>query len=191
MYSGNRKEGDEYIRTPARNCVYKELFVERRDNKTYIIDKRSGKQSPIKDLRNLKVCEVPIAEEEPDQSITVLPSITEEDAVNMIMPEEFYTDDGREDNTQMAEMVAEIYEKIKKEMNEDNEKRERELKDENKKVKKELKDEKEKRENELKSDNEKMKELLYKTIGSSDEDDVCPPTKKRKLWCWDGHNKTL
>ena len=64
----------------------------------------------------------------------------------------------------------------------DNEKRERELKDENEKLKKELKDEKEKRENELKSDNEKMKELLYKIIGSSDEeDDVCPPTKKRKL----------
>ncbi|XP_076037449.1 ATP-dependent DNA helicase Pif1-like [Oratosquilla oratoria] len=134
VYTGYRKQGDEYVRKPARNCVYKELFTER-DEKTPVIDKCSGKQSSKEDFMDLKVIrcneEARIAEEEPDHSISVLPSITEEEAVSMIMPEEFYNNDYS-----------------------DNENHKKEL--------------------------ESVKELMYKIIGSSDED-VSPPIKKRKI----------
>ena len=194
VYTGYRKENDGYKRKPARNCVYKELLSSSRKYDKGIITDGCKKQSTIEDFRNLNILreeEVAIAEEEPDQSIVVLPSISEQEAVTMIMPDEFYKEDysGDRDSNEMAEMVAEIYEKMHKEWKDESEKREKELKDENEKLRKELKDEKEKREKELKSDNEKMKldnkkikQILYKIINSSDEvDDETPPKKRMKI----------
>ncbi|XP_076056347.1 uncharacterized protein LOC143034296 [Oratosquilla oratoria] len=89
VYTGYKKEGDDYVRKPARNYVYKELFSGEgfyKGNFEDIVEETYKKTS------NDDETEVEIADEEPDQSITVIPKsaykISEINAINMIMPPE-------------------------------------------------------------------------------------------------------
>ena len=124
VYTGYKKEGDEFVRKLAHNCVYKELFIDDWDNgklKIPAVEK-------IDD-------QVQIGEEEPDQSITVIPqsayNISEKEAVNMIMPFDSEKSDGekyyeqemeyatmpitlKEKLEEMGEQVEEVGERVEK-----------------------------------------------------------------------------
>ena len=147
--------------------------------------------------KRLSSSDLPIGEEEPDQSVVVIPSINEEEAIKMIMPDEFYRDDYFERApVEVAEMMFEKLEKREKELKQETEKREKELKQETEKREKEYKEESAKRENEYKEEiqglrialkerdqnQEKHMQLLYKILSSSDKDDSSGALpKKRKL----------
>ncbi|XP_076037353.1 ATP-dependent DNA helicase Pif1-like [Oratosquilla oratoria] len=87
IYTGYRKRGDEYERKPARNCVYKELFHGNKGNKDTAIhmEKQGIAKSPTIS-KCLCSSELPVGEEEPDQSVVVIPRIDEEEAIKMTMP---------------------------------------------------------------------------------------------------------
>ena len=147
--------------------------------------------------KRLSSHELPTGEEEPDQSVVVIPRVSEEEAIKMIMPDEFYTEDYSERvPVEVAEMMFEKLEKREKELKQETEKREKELKQETEKREKEYKEESAKRENEYKEEiqrlrnalkerdqnQEKHMQLLYKILSSSDkEDSSCTSPKKRKL----------
>ncbi|XP_076069747.1 uncharacterized protein LOC143041623 [Oratosquilla oratoria] len=106
IYTGYKKEGDDYVRKPARNYVYKELFSGEgfyKGNFEDIVEETYKKTS------NDDETEVEIAEEEPDQSITVIPKsaykISEIDAINMIMPPESNYGEEKSDSGEFIEMI--------------------------------------------------------------------------------------
>lgn len=94
VFTGYEKVGDSYEFKTAKNCVYKELFSTDSDKPSY------NKNSCLTFVDTPDE-EKEIGEEEPDHSITVLPKDTfnksEEEVVNMIMPEELYTVDYSKD----------------------------------------------------------------------------------------------
>ena len=149
VYTGYKKVDDSFVRKPARNVVYQELFL----------DTKRKPLPGILDVTDSGSEDVRIGEEEPDQSICVLPRLTEEEAINMIMPDEFYSDDDDDSVTEESdnsELVKVLKENIKLiyEEKEQREKRE-----------KELKEEREKEFNCMKE----VKELLCKIISKDDD----------------------
>ena len=186
IYTGYRKQGDYYERKPARNCVYKELFHGRGTKHTATQMEKQGIAKSPEVSKRLSSSDLPIGEEEPDQSVVVIPSINEEEAIKMIMPDEFYRDDYFERApVEVAEMMFEKLEKREKELKQETEKREKEYKEESAKRENEYKEEiqglrialKERDQNQ-----EKHMQLLYKILSSSDKDDSSGALpKKRKL----------
>ncbi|XP_076044688.1 uncharacterized protein LOC143027303 [Oratosquilla oratoria] len=103
VFTGLRKEGDEYVNKPARNCVYKELFV----GKNFQSSINVPELLTVSDNDDLK-----IAEEEPQQGISVIPktaySITEKEAVAMIMPFDS-EDENSGDESEILALKEEIW----------------------------------------------------------------------------------
>ena len=136
--------------------------------------------------KRLSSHELPTGEEEPDQSVVVIPRVSEEEAIKMIMPDEFYTEDYSERvPVEVAEMMFEKLEKREKELKQETEKREKEYKEESAKRENEYKEEIQRLRNALKErdqNQEKHMQLLYKILSSNDEEDSsCTSPKKRKL----------
>ncbi|XP_076038383.1 ATP-dependent DNA helicase Pif1-like [Oratosquilla oratoria] len=122
IYTGYRKNGDSYERKPAHNCVYKEVFG--------VVQEVTDKKPPSVN-ETINSTPLRVAEEEPDHSTVVIPSISEEQAINMIMPDEFYRDnvEAGEDTVSPMEMVEKILE-VNENAGKKFERREKELKEE-------------------------------------------------------------